>query len=46
MTRTAPGYFLSGNVTGYLIGIAVLVFTFVALPPADRREPRAHSREP
>ena len=33
----AVGYFLSGNVTSYLIGVAVLVFTFVALPLPERR---------
>ena len=33
----AVGYFLSGNVTSYLIGLAVLVFTFIAMPLPDRR---------
>ena len=32
----AVGYFLSGNVTSYLIGLGVLVFTFVALPLPER----------
>lgn len=31
------GYLLTGNVTSYLIGLAVLVFTFVGLPLPDRR---------
>jgi hypothetical protein len=30
------GYLLTGNVTSYLIGLAVLVFTFVGLPLPDR----------
>ena len=33
----AVGYFLTGNVTSYLIGLAVLVFTFIALPLPERR---------
>jgi hypothetical protein len=32
----AVGYFLTGNVTSYLIGLAVLVFTFIALPLPER----------
>ena len=32
----AVSYFLSGSVTSYLIGLTVLVFTFVALPIPGR----------